>query len=231
MKSRMAKRSFLPIPLITAPIKPSSVFMQTNRRGKMQIIYAQAANQYPQDADPRTRSGASKRPVSMSFPRTKRNVRFYSSGLLAMPLVSKEGMPREQKVKAVSTEQLIHSGNPEEIAELQWRLTAPFSTILLALLGVRVEPIFSSAGEIRQSAPGDFSFCRVLQPERNYQEMGRAGGCGQHTRNLVDTGAFGWLAAGAFVEAILAISPAQPIIPGIGLHITRVELQIKDETT
>src|SRR3990172_6461299 len=76
-----------------------------------------------------------------------------------------------------------------------------------------VKQILSSAGEIRQSAPGDFSFCLVLQPERHHQEMGRAGGCGQHTRNLVDTGAFGWLAAGAFVAATLAISPAQPIMP------------------
>jgi len=55
---------------------------------------------------------------------------------LAMPLTFKDGMPLEQKLKAASVEQLLHADNPEEIAELQWRLAAPFSTVLLALLGV-----------------------------------------------------------------------------------------------
>ena len=57
-------------------------------------------------------------------------------GTLEMPLVPKEGIPVEQKVKALPSGQLMQSGKRDEIAELQWRLTAPFSTILLALLGV-----------------------------------------------------------------------------------------------
>lgn len=111
------------------------VFMQTNRRGKMQIIYAQGANQYLQDE--------TQEPVLVlqngrqyEFSENEKECEVLQFGTAEMPLVSKEGMPREQKVKAVSTKQLIPSGNLEEIAELQWRLTAPFSTILLALLGV-----------------------------------------------------------------------------------------------
>ena len=111
------------------------VFMQIIRHGKMQIIYAQLANQYPQDA--------TEEPVLVlqngrmyEFPETKNACEILQFGTVEMPLVSKEERPLEQKVKAVSTEQVMHSVNPEEIAELQWRLTAPFSTILLALLGV-----------------------------------------------------------------------------------------------
>ena len=55
---------------------------------------------------------------------------------LAMHLESEEVMQPEYKVKAASTEYLVHSNNREEIAEMQWRLAAPLSTILLALLGV-----------------------------------------------------------------------------------------------
>ncbi len=39
-------------------------------------------------------------------------------------------------MKAVATETLLHPNNLEETAELQWRLTAPVSTVLLALLGI-----------------------------------------------------------------------------------------------
>jgi len=111
------------------------VFMQIKRHGKMQIIYAKTADQYPHDK--------TTEPVLAlqdgrlyEFSETEKRCEILQFGTLAIPLVSKEGMPLEQKVKGVSAEQLMHSRNPEEIAELQWRLTAPFSTILLALLGV-----------------------------------------------------------------------------------------------
>ena len=111
------------------------VFMQTNRHGKMQIIYAQEGNQYPQEA--------TEDPVVVlhngrmyEFSEAEKECEILQFGTLEMPLVSKEGMPLEQRVKAVSTAQLMPSTDREEIAEIQWRLTAPFSTILLALLGV-----------------------------------------------------------------------------------------------
>jgi lipopolysaccharide export system permease protein len=53
-----------------------------------------------------------------------------------MPLTPKDVIQPEYRIKAASTGQLIHSNNPEEIAEVQWRLASPLSTILLALLGV-----------------------------------------------------------------------------------------------
>ena len=44
--------------------------------------------------------------------------------------------PLEYKIKATATSQLAQSHSPSDIAELQWRLCVPVSTLLLALLGV-----------------------------------------------------------------------------------------------
>ncbi|HLA29391.1 MAG TPA: LPS export ABC transporter permease LptF [Syntrophales bacterium] len=112
-----------------------NVFMQIKHHGKMQIIYAKVANQSPQDA--------TTEPVLIlqdgrlyEFSDAEKACEILQFGTLTMPLALKDVMPLEQKVKAASAERLMHSDNPEEIAELQWRLNAPFSTILLALLGV-----------------------------------------------------------------------------------------------
>jgi lipopolysaccharide export system permease protein len=111
------------------------VFMQLLRNGKMQIVYAKGASQRPQD-------GTTEPLLELQngrlyeFSDTEKEGKVLQFGKLEMPLVSKETVPLEQKVKALSSDQLMESGKLDEIAELQWRLTAPFSTILLALLGV-----------------------------------------------------------------------------------------------
>ncbi len=43
---------------------------------------------------------------------------------------------RDPRLRAVPTTELLGSGDPERIAELQWRLAVPFSVIPLALLAV-----------------------------------------------------------------------------------------------
>jgi len=53
-----------------------------------------------------------------------------------LSLWPKQITPAEHKVKAVSTLQLARSGQLSDIAELQWRLSAPISTLLLAILAV-----------------------------------------------------------------------------------------------
>lgn len=52
------------------------------------------------------------------------------------PLLEAEKPNSRHRRKAVPTSQLIGSGRLEDIAELQWRLSTPLTTILLALLGV-----------------------------------------------------------------------------------------------
>ncbi len=51
-------------------------------------------------------------------------------------LTPKEIIPKRYRRKAASTAHLMQSDNPEDIAELQWRMSTPLSTLLLALLGV-----------------------------------------------------------------------------------------------
>jgi len=51
-------------------------------------------------------------------------------------LTPKEIIPERYRRKAASTAHLMQSDNLEDIAELQWRLSTPLSTLLLALLGV-----------------------------------------------------------------------------------------------
>jgi len=71
------------------------------------------------------------------FPRTGRGVaRSMRFNHLSLSLWPKEIPPLEYKIKAASTMHLVRSSVPLDIAECQWRFSAPLSTILLALLGV-----------------------------------------------------------------------------------------------
>lgn len=112
-----------------------NVFMQIERAGKKQIIYAQTANQYSQDATVEP-TLVMQNARLYEFSETEDSCDISQFGTLTMPLMTKEGVPPEQKVKSASVEDLIQSSSPEKIAELQWRLAAPFSTLLLAFLGV-----------------------------------------------------------------------------------------------
>jgi lipopolysaccharide export system permease protein len=115
--------------------RAESVFIQTKRDDKLQIIYSKQARQYTDDT-----TGT---PILVfydgylyEFPQFGKEGRILEFENLAMHLEPEEVMQPEYKVKAASTEHLVHSNNREEIAELHWRLAAPLSTILLALLGV-----------------------------------------------------------------------------------------------
>jgi lipopolysaccharide export system permease protein len=55
---------------------------------------------------------------------------------LTFTLLPKEITSMEYKIKAASTLHLYRSQAPSDIAELQWRFSTSFSTILLALLGI-----------------------------------------------------------------------------------------------
>lgn len=115
--------------------RASQLFIQTQRANSLQIIYANQAIQY--------RDSTSGKPFLLfkdghlyefsSISDSGLIVEFESS---AMPLEPQEIIEQEYKVKAATTTSLLHSNNLEERAELQWRLTAPLSIILLALLAI-----------------------------------------------------------------------------------------------
>jgi lipopolysaccharide export system permease protein len=115
--------------------RAKSIFIQTKRDDKLQIIYSKQARQYTDDM--------TGKPILVfhdgylyEFSQFGKEERILEFENLAMHLEHEDVMQPEYKVKAASTEHLLRSNNMEEIAELQWRLAAPLSTILLALLGV-----------------------------------------------------------------------------------------------
>lgn len=70
------------------------------------------------------------------FPRNEKGgqvTKFDKSTFFLRPI---DITPVEYKIKATATSKLARSHSPSDIAELQWRLSVPISTMLLALLGV-----------------------------------------------------------------------------------------------
>jgi lipopolysaccharide export system permease protein len=110
------------------------VFIQTRRERENQVIFAGKATQ-------QTNRNTGRPVLEFSngyfyeFSRFKDQGRIMQFGKTVMHLEPKDAARQDYKVKAAATEQLAHSDNLEEIAEFQWRLSAPLSTILLALLG------------------------------------------------------------------------------------------------
>jgi lipopolysaccharide export system permease protein len=115
------------------------VFMQkdlNDEKDMLEVIYAKEAYQR---LDPTTGGQVILflDACKYQFPRTGEwKVRAMESSQYTLPLWPKEIPPLEYKTKAASTFHLARSEEPSDIAELQWRLSAPISTILLALLAV-----------------------------------------------------------------------------------------------
>lgn len=115
------------------------VFMQEDKNGDndmLEVVYAKEAYQQP---DPSTgrQTILFLDGCSYAFSRTgKGRVRVMKSSQYAVSLWSRKPTSIEYKIKAASTVHLARSESPSDIAELQWRILAPLSTILLALLGV-----------------------------------------------------------------------------------------------
>lgn len=110
------------------------VFIQTKRDRNLQIIFAKKAMQRKDK-----RSGKLSLEFSdgniYEFSLFKDQGRIMQFGTSVIVLEPKNIIQKDYKVKAAATEKLAHSDNLEEIAEWQWRLAAPLSTVLLALLG------------------------------------------------------------------------------------------------
>ncbi|MFV0437935.1 MAG: LPS export ABC transporter permease LptF [Desulfopila sp.] len=111
------------------------VFIRTERPQSLQIISAARARQYT--------DGNSGEPVlHLEDGHLYEFSALADKGLIldfagsTMPLAPKEAVESTYRVKSVSTRDLLGSDRLDELAELQWRLIAPISTLLLALIGV-----------------------------------------------------------------------------------------------
>jgi lipopolysaccharide export system permease protein len=110
------------------------IFLRNQSNNSTQVIYAQAA--YPLTDvgnDPvlvllkghlYTLDQDGSQDLTVSFQEMKLRLAGHDPELLGY------------KRKAISTTQLATSNDPEDVAEFQWRLSRPFSTLLLGLLGV-----------------------------------------------------------------------------------------------
>jgi lipopolysaccharide export system permease protein len=110
------------------------VFIRIREGENRKVIQAERMVQGPEDA-----TGA-------------KSLRFSNGMMYEFPLAGEGGkisrfneaeypMPNDPpgeryRYKAAPTRDLIGSSNPEDISELQWRLSTPLSTILLAIVGV-----------------------------------------------------------------------------------------------
>ena len=111
------------------------VFIQTKTEKSIQVIYGDQARQFKDET--------TGNPILVfqdgqlyEFPRSGVNGLILEFEKSSMHMVPSDVVEHEYKVKAVATQTLLHSNNLEEIAELQWRFTAPLSTILLAFLAI-----------------------------------------------------------------------------------------------
>ena len=78
--------------------------------------------------------------------------------------------------KATATGELAASDNPEDLAELQWRITAPLSTVLLALLGVpisRMPPRRARSGKLTVGLIGCIVYYNLLAVVMHAVEDGK----------------------------------------------------------
>ncbi len=111
------------------------VFIQTEREDVLQVIFARQASQSMDQASGKQILVFAEGYL-YEFSRTGKEGRVIQFEQSAMPLEPKENLRLKYRVKAASIGSLARSGNSEEIAEFQWRLSTPLATMLLALLGV-----------------------------------------------------------------------------------------------
>jgi lipopolysaccharide export system permease protein len=116
-------------------LRAKRVFIRTERQDDLQVIYARKAQQI---LEPIT----GKQIIVFTdghlyeFSRQGKKGRVIQFEQSAMPLEPNGDIKLEYRTKAASTASLALSDDSEEIAELQWRLSTPLATILLALIGV-----------------------------------------------------------------------------------------------
>jgi lipopolysaccharide export system permease protein len=130
----------------TRESRAEGVFILNKKKSSLQIIYAERADQ--------NNVKASDNPVIAfknghlyEFPDSSEKGVVLQFRNAAMPLRLGDAILPSHKVKAAATRSLVPAENLEEIAELEWRIITPISSILLALLAI---PLSRSSPRQRQ---------------------------------------------------------------------------------
>jgi lipopolysaccharide export system permease protein len=115
--------------------RAEGVFIQSDQGDKVQVIYAKKVQQYNDDSNG-TPLLLFQDGYVYELSRTGEKGHFMKFQQSTMSIDFGKTKPMEYKRKAASTLKLARSGDLEDIAEYQWRLSTPISTLLLALLGI-----------------------------------------------------------------------------------------------
>jgi lipopolysaccharide export system permease protein len=115
--------------------RAEGVFIQSDQGNEVQVIYAKKVQQYDDERN--------NRPLLVfqdgyvyKFSRTGEEGYFMKFRQSTMSMDFGQTKPMEYKRKAASTWKLARSSSLEDIAEFQWRVSTPISTLLLALLAI-----------------------------------------------------------------------------------------------
>ena len=115
--------------------RAEGVFIQSDQGDRVQVIYAKEVQQYSDDSNGKPllifRDG-----YLYEFSRTGEQGHFMKFKQSTMSIYFGKTKPLEYKRKAAPTLKLARSNDLEDIAEYQWRLSTPISTLLLALLAI-----------------------------------------------------------------------------------------------
>ena len=115
--------------------RAEGVFIQSDKGDTVQVIYAKKVQQYDDDRNDKPLLVFQDGYV-YEFSRTSEEGHFMKFQQSTMSIDSGRTKPMEYKRKAASTWKLGRSDDLEDIAEFQWRVSTPISTLLLALLGI-----------------------------------------------------------------------------------------------
>ena len=126
--------------------RAEGVFILNKKNTSLQIIYAERADQYKDETSDNPII-AFKNGHLYEFPNSSEKGVIIQFKNAAMPLRPDGTVLPSHKVKAAATRTLVPADNLEEIAELEWRIITPLSSILLALLAI---PLSRSSPRQRQ---------------------------------------------------------------------------------
>lgn len=112
--------------------KLREVFVQSEHGDDIQVFSAREAQE---QMDPQTGISIPVLFDGFEYKLTREGEIKHISGFSRLAIYPQE-LEAEYKRKAESTQNLIKSNSRKDIAELQWRLSTPFSAILMGLLGV-----------------------------------------------------------------------------------------------
>ncbi|MCH9670639.1 MAG: LPS export ABC transporter permease LptF [Gammaproteobacteria bacterium] len=151
----------------------SNVFVQVRTPEKLQILFAKTGRYVTDEASGKRYLVLEDGHRYQGFPGDANytETKYARHGVLIEDAAGEE---RAQKLESVPTSELIDSDRPEYRAELQWRISLPISTFLLAMLAVPLARTAPGRGRFAKLFVGVlvyFIYVNVLGVARNALEL------------------------------------------------------------